>query len=226
MSNEQKEQKIDKQVPSPLENLMYKFLYKYVGPKIPQKVTPNQITLMGALFGLMGIICSFLSILSKWCLFGTILGLVGHLVCDDLDGYVARTRHMTSKAGAYFDILTDILHITFLIVGMSYTGIVKFWLAVWMVPVYALMMFTSMNSILYLRSFPFPHLGPIETHLFFIAVCVLTMIFGTADRIHIFGIGLHFMDIVFIVGLIPMYVEMIRLQIDLFIRLRKVDKES
>ena len=40
------------------------------------------------------------------------------------------------------------------------------------------------------------------------------------------GFGLKFADIVFIVGGIPMYYEMIRLQIQLFKRLSKKDEEE
>ena len=47
---------IDKIVPSRLEKAMYGILYKYVGDKIPEGVTPNQITLIGAIFGLMSLL--------------------------------------------------------------------------------------------------------------------------------------------------------------------------
>ena len=150
---------------------MYKFAYKYLGEKIPEGVTPNQITLLGAISGLIGIICASLSRISIYFLIGTIIGISGHLICDDLDGYVARKRNMTSKAGGYFDLLTDIVHITYLIVAFAFTGVLSAKLAVVIAPVYALLIFTSMNSILYLKKFPFPRVGPIETHLFFIAIC-------------------------------------------------------
>ena len=173
---------VDKIVPSKLEKAMYAFLYKYVGDKLPPKVTPNQITLVGAICGLIGIICGFLAGVSKFFLIGTVLGIMGHLVCDDLDGYIARKRNMSSLAGGYFDLLTDILHITYLIIALSYAGVVQFKIAIWMVPVYALIIFTSMNSILYLKKFPFPRLGPIETHLFFQAICILEYRSGNTEQ--------------------------------------------
>ena len=216
---------VDKIVPSKLEKAMYAFLYKYVGDKLPPKVTPNQITLVGAICGLIGIICGFLAGVSKFFLIGTVLGIMGHLVCDDFDGYIARKRNMSSLAGGYFDLLTDILHITYLIIALSYAGVVQFKIAIWMVPVYALIIFTSMNSILYLKKFPFPRLGPIETHLFFQAICILSMIFGTGPIITIKGFAFNIADIIFIVGGIPMYFEMIRLQIELFKDLQKEDKK-
>ena len=226
MSETKKDEAINKQVPSRLEHLMYDFLYRFVGPHIPEKMTPNQVTLVGALCGLAGIVCSFLARLNLLFLIGTVLGMMGHLVCDDLDGYVARKRNMTSNAGAYFDLLTDILHITFLIIGLAYTGVVKYEIALWMVPVYALIIFTSMNSILYLREFPFPRLGPIETHLFFQGVCIVAMVFGTGNRVMVWGFGLNITDIIFLVGMVPMYEEMIRLQISLFLRLKRSDRKE
>lgn len=216
---------IDKIVPSRLEKAMYGILYKYVGDKIPEGVTPNQITLIGAIFGFIGIICGFLAGVSKFFLIGTMLGIMGHLVCDDLDGYIARKRKMTSLAGGYFDLLTDILHITYLIIALSYSGVVQFRIAIWMVPVYALIIFTSMNSILYLKKFPFPRLGPIETHLFFCGVCLVTMIFGMEPILDFYGKEFNIADFIFVAGAIPMYFEMIRLQIELFRDLQKEDKK-
>ena len=93
-------------------------------------------------------------------------------------------------------------------------------------PVYALIIFTAMNYILYLKEFLFPRLGPIETHLFFIVLCIGSMILGSNAVITICGFGIKFADIVFILGGIPMYYEMIRLQIQLFKRLKLKDNEE
>lgn len=220
MNNEEKVKKI---IPSKLETGVQKFLYKTVGDRIPKSVTPNRITLIGALGGLFGILCAFFS---KWVpllLIGTIFGLACHLICDDLDGYVARTRNMTSKAGGYFDLLTDILHITYLIIALGLAGYVSMEVAVFLVPVYALIIFTAMNYILYLKEFLFPRLGPIETHLFFVVICIGCMVFGGEPLYEIGGFGLKFADMVFIVGGAAMYFEMIRLQIQLYQRLKKLD---
>lgn len=157
---------------------------------------------------------------------GTIFGLLCHLICDDLDGYVARTRKMSSTAGRYFDLLTDILHITYLIIALAFSGVVSFKISIFLVPVYALIIFTAMNYILYLKEFLFPRLGPIETHLFFIVLCLGSMILGTEPIINTSIIDLKFADIVFLIGGIPMYYEMIRLQIQLFKRLNLEDKKE
>lgn len=133
---------------------------------------------------------------------------------------------MSSTAGGYFDLLTDILHITYLIIALAFAGFVSFEIGIFLVPVYALIIFTAMNYILYLKEFLFPRLGPIEIHLLFVVLCIGSMILGTENIINIYGVGLKFADIVFIVGGIPMYYEMIRLQIQLFKRLSKKDEEE
>ena len=223
---QESENKVKKIIPSKLETGFQQLLYKTIGKHIPKNMTPNQITLIGALGGLVGITCGFLAKIHPLFLIGTVFGLICHLICDDLDGYVARTRNMTSTAGGYFDLLTDILHITYLIIALAFAGFVSFQVAIFLVPVYALIIFTAMNYILYLKEFLFPRLGPIETHLFFIAICIGSMILGSKDIVNICGFGFKFADIVFIVGGIPMYYEMIRLEFQLFRRLSKKDEEE
>ena len=220
------ETKVRKIIPSKLETGFQQLLYKTIGQHIPIGMTPNQVTLIGAIGGLIGIICAFLSKINSFFLIGTICGILCHLICDDLDGYLARTRNMASKAGGYFDLLTDILHITYLIIALAFAGFVSFEAAIFLVPVYALIIFTSMNYILYLREFLFPRIGPIETHIFFVILCIGIMILGRREIINIMGWGLKFGDVIFILGEIPMYYEMIRLQIRLFKKLRIKDLEE
>lgn len=226
VEQKKEETKVKKIIPSKLETGFQQLLYKTIGIHIPKNMTPNQITLIGAIGGLIGIICAFLSKLNPLFLIGTVFGLMCHLICDDLDGYVARTRKMTSTAGGYFDLLTDILHITYLIIALAFAGFVSFEISIFLVPIYALIIFTAMNYILYLKEFLFPRLGPIETHLFFVVLCVGSMILGNNPIFTFMGFNFKFADLVFIVGGIPMYYEMIRLQIQLFKRLSLEDKKG
>ncbi len=228
MSKKEKkrEDEVKKIIPSKLENAFYPIVYNTFGKMIPEKMTPNQMTLIGALGGLFGIICAFLSKFNKLFLIGTIIGLLTHIICDDLDGYIARKRNMSSTSGAFFDLLTDILHITYLLIALSFAGIASFEITIFLVPVYALLMFTAMNYIRYLNEFLFPRLGPIETHLLFIVICILGMIFGTKPVIELCSFKFKIADIIFVIGGIAMYYEMIRLQISLFKRLSIKDNEK
>ena len=221
-----KEKEVIKIVPSKLENAFYPIVYNTFGKMVPKNMTPNQITLIGVLGGLFGIVCALLSKLNILFLIGTIIGLLTHIICDDLDGYVARKRNMSSAAGAFFDLLTDILHITYLLIALSFAGITSFEITIFLVPVYALLMFTAMNYIRYLNEFLFPRLGPIETHLLFIVICILSMIFGTESILELYSLKLKVADIILIIGGIPMYYEMVRLQIELYRRLSVKDHEK
>ena len=221
-----KEENIKKIIPSKLENAFYPIVYNTFGKIVPKNMTPNQMTLIGALGGLFGIICAFLARINTLFLIGTIIGLLTHIICDDLDGYIARKRNMTSTAGTFFDLITDILHITYLLIGLSFSGIASFEITIFLVPVYALLMFTAMNYIRYFNEFLFPRLGPIETHILLIIICILGMVFGTKPVFELFNFNFKASDIIFVIGGIPMYYEMIRLQIQLFRRLSVKDHEK
>ena len=226
MSKEENNNKINKIIPSKLEKSVEQILYKTLGKHIPKNITPNQITMIGALGGLIGIICAYLSKFNVLFLIGTIGGILCHLICDDLDGYVARTRKMTSKAGSYLDLLTDILHITYLIIALTIAGVIKYQISMFLIPVYALIIFTAMNDMLYFKQFLFPQLGPVETHLFFIALCIGTMIFKNNQIININSINFNLADLMCIIGGLLMNFEMVRLQVKLFNNLTKLDKEE
>ena len=133
---------------------------------------------------------------------------------------------MSSTACAFFDLLTDILHITYLLIALSFSGIASFEITIFLVPVYGLLMFTAMNYIRYLNEFLFPRLGPIETHLLFVLICILGMVFGTEPIFELCNFKFKIADIIFVLGGIPMYYEMIRLQIQLFNRLSVKDHEK
>ncbi|MGN0369875.1 MAG: CDP-alcohol phosphatidyltransferase family protein [Butyrivibrio sp.] len=217
---------VKKIIPSRLETGLQQFLYKYVGKHIPSGMTPNQVTLVGALGGLFSVICTFLTNISVWFFIGTIAGLVIHIVADDLDGYVARTRNMSSKAGAFFDLITDVLFSTFLMIALGFSPYANMEIMIFAAPVYGIINVTAMNYIIYFNEFLFPRLGPVEAHLTYTVVAVLTMILGKRSLFSLFGLNIMIADIILFVGLIPTYYEMIRLQIQLFRRLKAQEKEN
>lgn len=215
---------VKKIIPSRLETGFQKFLYKYVGTHIPKSMTPNQVTLIGALGGLFAIISTFFTYISPFFFIGTLAGLALHLIADDLDGYVARTRNMSSKAGAYFDLITDVLFSTFLILAFGLSPYASIEIMAFAAPVYGIVNVTAMNYIIYYNEFLFPRLGPIEAHITYALIALLSMVIGSDEIFSLFGIGIKAADIIIFVGLIPMYYEMIRLQIQLFKRLKADEK--
>jgi hypothetical protein len=91
-------------------------------------------------------------------------------------------------------------------------------------PVYGIVNVTAMNYIIYYNEFLFPRLGPIEAHITYALIALLSMVIGSDEIFSLFGIGIKAADIIIFVGLIPMYYEMIRLQIQLFKRLKADEK--
>lgn len=216
---------VKKIIPSRLETGFQQFLYKHIGPHIPKKLTPNVMTLIGALGGLFAVVCTFLTNISALFFIGTIAGLIIHLVADDLDGYIARSRGMSSKAGAYFDLITDVLFSTFLMIALGFSPYGSIEVMIFAVPVYGVINVTAMNYIIYFNEFLFPRLGPIEAHLTFISVSVLAMVLRE-PIFALFGHGFFIADIIIFIGLIPMYFEMIRLEILLFKRLKARERQD
>lgn len=215
---------VKKIIPSRLETGFQQFLYRRIGKHIPKNMTPNQMTLISALGGLFSIISTLLTHISPMLFIGTIIGLAVHLVADDLDGYIARERQMSSKAGAYFDLITDVLFSTFLMIALGFSPYGSLEVMIFAVPVYGIINVTAMNYIIYLNEFLFPRLGPIEAHITYTLLSVLSMIFGSKPIFTLFGVGFKIADIIIAVGLIPTYFEMVRLQIQLFRRLKGTEK--
>ena len=214
---------VKKMIPSKLETGFQQFLYKHVGKHIPKSLTPNDVTLVGALGGLFAVVSTLLANVSPLFFIGTLLGLAIHLVADDLDGYVARSRGMSSRAGAYFDLITDVLFSTFLILSFGLTPYCNMAVAAFGAPLYGVMNVTMMNYIIYFNEFQFPRLGPIEAHIAYAAAAVLAMVFGDREWFFIGSFGVKTLDIVMFVGMLPMYYEMIRMAIRLFNRLKESD---
>ena len=214
---------VKKLIPSRLETGFQKFLYKTVGPHIPQGMTPNQVTAVSALGGAFGVVCALLTNVSGWFFIGAILGLAVHLIADDLDGYVARTRGMSSRSGAYFDLITDVLFSTFLLLAFGLTPYSHLVFAAFAAPLYGVMNVTMMNYIIYFNEFQFPKVGPIEAHLAYALYCVLGMVLKGRALITVHGFGLSAGDILMIIAVVPMYFEMIRMAVVLFRRLKEQD---
>lgn len=216
---------VKKMIPSKLETGFQKFLYKHVGPHIPQGMTPNQVTAISALGGAFAIIMTLLTNISPLFFIGTISGLATHLIADDLDGYVARTRQMSSRAGAYFDLITDVLFSTFLLLAFGLTPYIHLAPAAFAAPLYGVMNVTMMNYIIYFNEFQFPRLGPIEAHLGYTAISLICIFIGDRAFFTLFGYGVTLGDIVMTAAMLPMYYEMIRMAITLFQRLKAVEHE-
>ena len=215
--------KVEKIIPSSAERGLQKFLYKF-GKYLPPEMTPNQMTAVGALGGLVAIACAFLARVSVWFFAGVLFGVLLHIIADDLDGYIARKRNMSSKAGAYFDLIVDVLFSTFLVIALAFSGYAHMGILIFLVPGYAVIIVTMMNYILYFGEFLFPRTGPFEVHATYVACAVGAMVFGATPLLRPFGIGLSAIDCIMLLAIPLVHFEMIRLQIQLFFRLKKQEQ--
>ncbi len=216
---------VKKIIPSKIETGFQQFLYKHIGKHIPKSMTPNQVTLIGALGGLFAVISTMLTYVSPYFFIGTILGVLVHLIADDLDGYVARSRNMSSKSGAYFDLITDVLFSTFLLLAIGLSPYANLEIMAFAIPIYAIVNVTAMNYIIYFNEFPFPRVGPIEAHISYAVIAILSIIFNSKTLFTVFSLNIKIADAIIFIGLIPMYYEMIRLAVQLFFRLKKQEEK-
>ncbi|MCR5075386.1 MAG: CDP-alcohol phosphatidyltransferase family protein [Ruminococcus sp.] len=215
---------VKKLIPSKLETGYQKLMYKLLGRFIPKWMTPNQVTAVGAFFGALAIVFALLAQISPLFYIGTIAGLWAHMTADVLDGYVARSRGMSSRAGAYFDLISDVLISTFLILAFGLSPYAHLEPAAFAAPLYGVMNVTMMNYIIYFNEFQFPRLGPVEAHIAYSIFCILALVFGSAPVFTVAGIGVLAGDIFIVLGMLPMYYEMIRMAIALFKRLKGLEK--
>lgn len=216
---------VKKLIPSKLETGYQKFMANHLGKRVPKNMTPNQVTGIGVLGGAFAIVCALCANLSPFFLIGTIFGLFVHMTADVLDGFVARSRGMSSRAGAYFDLIGDVLISTFLILAFGLTPYSHIELAAFGAPLYGVINVTMMNYIIYFNEFQFPRLGPIEAHIAYSVFCISAMVIGSRTLFTVFGIGIMIGDILMIIAMLPMYYEMIRMAFSLFHRLKELDKK-
>jgi len=66
------------------------------------KLTPNQVTLISLIFA----ICSGIAFYFHYFILGAIIYQISYIY-DIVDGALARVKNLTSKIGAFFDVITD-----------------------------------------------------------------------------------------------------------------------
>ncbi len=209
-----------KTVPSVMERKFADFTYKFAY-LIPETVHPNVVTTIGIIAGLTGSLCFFLGTFSRWFFLSAILGLLVHIVCHNLDGYMARTRNQKSLRGGFFDIMSDTLVCTFtlLFIGLSSFGHLEF--AAFGAPLYGIHMLCTMHYIMIYNEFPFPPFGPFEIHVSYIVVAIINFIFGPITVFHIGTFPVMLLDLIMIPMIIGAAAEVCRMAFTLFFRLKK-----
>jgi phosphatidylglycerophosphate synthase len=96
----------------------------------PTPITPNQITFLSLVFGLLSV-GFYVSGRSDALVWGAVF-LYGKVFLDNVDGNLARVRGTSSRFGRFLDSLADFLVTVLVYVGISFflvqtTGDAKFW---------------------------------------------------------------------------------------------------
>lgn len=217
------EEELLKTVPSILENKFADFTYRFV-KYVPMSVHPNVVTGIGLVCGLLGAFCFFLGSFSRWFFIPAIFGVITHIVCDNFDGYMARTRDMQSARGGFLDLMSDILvcTATVLCIGLSSYGHLE--IAALGVPLYGIHMVITLHYIMHFNEFPFPPFGPFEIHCTYIVIAVLNAVFGSVTLFHAGSFPFLLDDIILLPAAIGACIEVTRMGVVLFFRLKRAGK--
>ena len=96
--------KLPSHLENPIDNLYYYYVEKITERIHDKKITPNQITTIGNMIGIIG-----LYLLYKKMYLSSALFYVLRYFFDCLDGYYARTRNLVTVFGDYYDHYSDLI---------------------------------------------------------------------------------------------------------------------
>lgn len=209
-----------KTVPSILENKFADFTYKFV-KFIPETVHPNVVTAIGIIGGILGGLCFFLASFSRWFFIPAALGILTHIVSDNLDGYMARNRNQKSVRGGFFDLCSDVLVCTFtaLFIGLSSYAHLEF--TAFGAPLYGIHIMVTLHYIMHYNEFPFPPFGPFEIHSLFVLLAILGGIFGPVTLFYIGSFPIMLFDVFLLPSTIGAGLYILKFGLDLFFRLKR-----
>lgn len=192
---QEKEQPIEKIVPSALERGVDRLVAQWIAPRVPQGILPNQITIAGFLLGLIAALGLFCLGAHRGWVGVVVAALLANTLADSLDGAIARQRGLTSERGFFLDHLLDQLTFNawFLAVGLANYAL--FPIAVMGALVANLHLILDLYWVHLRGRFPLPRIGPIEIRLTALGLAVLTAIWP-APVVTLGSLGLGWFDLV------------------------------
>jgi phosphatidylglycerophosphate synthase len=96
--------KIPSHLENPIDNIYYYYVEKIADRLYKKKITPNQITTVGNIIGIIG-----LYLLYKKLYLSSALFYLLRYFFDCLDGYYARTHNLVTIFGDYYDHYSDLI---------------------------------------------------------------------------------------------------------------------
>ena len=170
----------------------------WIAKRLPARVLPDHLTLLGVLAAL-GIAITY--VLSNdgngWLLAGAAL-LVVQWLGDSLDGTLARTRHIERpRYGYYLDHLVDAISTVFIGIGLGLSPYLLLASGMLIVVVYLVLSINTYleTSVFGVFELGFGRVGPTEARLALIAINV-ALFAGAPLAFHIEGIGVTVLDVI------------------------------
>jgi phosphatidylglycerophosphate synthase len=99
----------------PLRQVKDRLLLPLV-PLLPRSITPNGITFLAFLFGLLACFTAATPSLISWAVYPWFV----NRLLDNLDGALARSRRVSSELGGFLDLLSDFIVYSLLPISISY----------------------------------------------------------------------------------------------------------
>jgi len=189
---------------------------------MPAGVTPNQVTFVSGVFGVLAGVCFGLAGQGKgWFVAGAVLVLL-HWVGDNVDGCLARVRNQTSSAGRFLDIFADALTFTALGLGFALSGHAHFEIVA-IATLFCLLQYVlTVLWIALARIWPFPAFGPAEA-LLTVIVMALLMLVVPANLVTFRGVSYSLVDILFALTIPGSVITLLTSGTQLFRHLQKAD---
>jgi archaetidylinositol phosphate synthase len=180
-----------------------------IAARLPRRVTPDHLTLLGAAGMLVAGVSYWLSSYHPALLLGAIAGLAVNWFGDSLDGTVARVRDcQRPRYGFYVDHVLDTIGILFLLGGLGFSGYMSMTVALVLLAAYYLLNIEVYLATAVLHEFrmAFFKLGPTELRLLLAAG---TLVLFFRPRVVVAGHGFLLFDIggvVAAIGLASLFV--------------------
>lgn len=184
---------------TPLERQLRRVVLHLV-PLVPERVTPNQVTVVSGLMGVAGGLCYVLADHGRGWLLAAAAAILLHLVLDVLDGCIARARDKKSDLGYFLDQFLDLVAFVALMAGIGLSAFARFEIAILAALLYAINLTIILHSIQLCGKWVFPALGPSETLAILIGLTLVTWAVPGPVAAP-FGLPLTCLDIAFMIGL-------------------------
>jgi phosphatidylglycerophosphate synthase len=102
---------------SPFLYLYRKISIVFVWMFLKTSLTPNKVTNLGSLFGIMAAV-GFATGEGKYIFLGGIMSQI-YMILDCVDGLLARVKNISSKFGSFFDIVSDVIINNLVLLGIG-----------------------------------------------------------------------------------------------------------